>query len=139
MDTPGPHSRRAGPQVGRWYYLLITVALCLPCMGQSELLYPRLAAPAAHHSGREIRSLRGWKEHHRMKCREVKVPSACPLPSPESMLSTLFNLTAFLTHLYSIYRLFVNFNEIKLYFPAETRPTAPGEHSSSALFSIDTS
>lgn len=73
----------------------------------------------------------------RMKCREVKFPSACPLPSPESnAFHPVQSQLTFLLLPYSIYRLFIIFNEIKLLL-ARDKVSCPGP-SSSALFSADT-
>lgn len=120
------------PQVGRWLLFIDPDALCLPCMGQSELLPQGWQASHSPHllwAGESEKLQRGWKEPPptRMKCREVKVPSACPLPSPESNAFHLVqsHLT-FLLLPYSIYRLFIVFNEIKLCYQQETRPAALG-------------
>ena len=107
-------------------------ALCLPCMGQSELLpqgWQVSHSPLLLWAGESEKLQRGWKEPPptRMKCREVKFPSACPLPSPES--NAFHPVQSYLTFLllpYSIYRLFIVFNEIKLCYQQETRPADLG-------------
>ena len=120
------------PQVGRWRYLLIPM-LCVCLVWGSLNFCPKVGKPltAPFYSGQG--NQRSYREGGRsppptqMKCREAKVPSACPLPSPDS--NAFHPGQSHLTFLllpYSIYRLFIVFNEIKLCYQQETRPAALG-------------